>query len=830
MNKTFFILFSALFFCTLSFGQTKAGGTVIDEAGKAVPFANVVFQNSSVGTTTDENGSFYLQSEGDYKALVVSFVGYETKVVPLQKSVNYEMKIVLDEEAAALDEVRIFRGKTSKKNNPAVDILKKIWEHKRENGLSTFDQYEYRKYEKLEFDLNGVDSTVIKNPVFNGMEFIFDYSDTNRITGKTYLPIFINEAVSKVYGDNQRNQEREDLLGNKNSGFNQNQNLIAMVKEIYQEYNIYDNYIQFFDKSFVSPLSTTGVNTYNYVLTDSAYVDKKWCYNIVYYPRRQNELTFKGDFWVNDTTWAIKKINLETSKKANINWVKDVYIEQEFRVLNDSVFLITKDFFQADFALNKKEKSKGVYAKRTTLYDNYKFDEPKGSAFYTKKTYEPKPEVYDRDAEFWQANRLEELDNEELGVYSMLDTLTKVPAFRRLYDIATIAESGYVEGNGWDFGPVYSVIGYNDVEGVRTRLGGRTYFGQNDMWRVEGYGAYGFKDKKFKYGISAKWLLDHETRLIVSGGRRHDIEQLGASLTNSTDVLGRSLASSSLLNTGANDKLSWIDLSTFAVQFDPVRNFTIRFGASYRHLSPASPGFSLSWYTDEAHSETSSEIDQTELSAIFTLTPGRRISSYGVEPSVVNDGDFPTFFLKYGLGLKNILHSDFDYKKLQFFYGQPLLIGGWGRAHASIEAGKTFGQVPLGLLSVVPGNQSFFAIYNTFPLLDFYEFVTDTYVSAQFEHNFNGRFFSRIPGLRALNLREIVGIRGVWGQISEENRALDASGLNLRAPDGDPYWEYSVGVGNIFKFIRIDAHFRGDYFDNPGARKFGVTMGFGFHY
>ncbi|SDR75145.1 CarboxypepD_reg-like domain-containing protein [Christiangramia echinicola] len=830
MSKQAYLLL--IFILSLNFiqAQTKVGGVVNDNSGETVPFANVVFANSTSGTTTNEDGEFYLQSDGNYDTLLISFIGYETKKIPLKASVNLEMNITLEEAASTLDEVVIYRGKTSKKNNPAIDILKKVWENRRSNGVRAFDQYSYKEYEKLEFDINTIDSTLIKSRIFNGMEFIFDYADTNNVTGKTYLPMFINESINKVYGDNLLNEEKEVLLGNKNSGFEQNRNLIDYVKDIYDDYDIYKNYIKFFDKSFVSPVSTTGIDTYNYVLSDSAYVDNKWCYNIVYYPRRENELTFKGDFWVNDTTWAVKNINLETTKDVNINWIKQVYIEQDFDVLNDSVFLITRDFFMADFALNKKKGSRGVYAKRTLLYDEYEFDNKKPASFYQQPVYNPQSQAYNRSEQFWSENRLEELNEDEEGIYVMLDSLTKTKAFNRLYDIATIVQSGYVEFDGWDYGPVYSTFGFNDVEGVRTRFGGRTYFGQNDPWRIEAYGAYGFKDQKFKYGISGKVLLDHKSRLIIGGGNRRDVEQLGTSLTNSTDVLGRSLASSSLLNVGDNDKLSSINLSVFAVELEPLKNFTVRVAANYRELKPASPEFSLDYYVNEERTIIDSEINQTEFSTILTWMPGRKVSGYGVERNIVNEEDFPTLFLNYSLGVKDVFKSDFNYKKLQFFYNQPLLIGGFGRSNASLEAGKTFGAVPLGLLSVVPGNQTYFALYNTFPTLDFYEFVTDSFSAIHLEHNFNGRLFSRIPLLRELNLREMVGFRAVYGDISEESKRIDASGLPLVAPNSDPFYEYSFGIGNILKVMRFDVHFRGNYFDNPDARSMAFTIDFGFHF
>jgi len=664
------------------------------------------------------------------------------------------------------------------------------------------------------------------------MEFVFSEVDTSRVTGKTYLPIFINEAVSKVYGDNNITKEKEVLEGNKNSGFSDNQIIIDFVDDLYSDFNIYDNYLKFFDKSFVSPLSRTGISTYNYVLSDSTFIDNKWCYNVIYYPRRKNELTFKGDFWVADTTFAIKEINLKASKSANINWVKEIYIEQEYEVLNDSLFLVKRDYMMTDFALNKKEKSRGVYGKRTTLYNNYVFDKALDKKFYEVEVYNYDKDVYDRDDAFWKENRLEDLNKDEKGVYKMLDTLKTVKKFKQLYNLGSILSSGYIEFNELplDYGPIFSTFGFNEVEGWRLRTGGRTYFGRNDLWRLEGFLAYGFKDNKFKYGLSGKWLLDKKNRLIISGGNRRDIEQIGVSLTTSTDVLGRSFASSAVFTVGANDKLTAINLTTLAIELEPIRNVMFRLGGNYRTLESASPTFSLDYNTPTG---VESEIKQYETTFSVSYFPGRKMTGFGVERLEAND-DFARLFAQVSRGDKNMFNSDFDYTKVQMSYVQPWQIGGFGRLTTTIEAGKTFGEVPLGLLSVIPGNQSYFSIYNTFSQLDFYEFVTDTYTSLYFEHNFNGRFFSRIPFLRKLNLREIVGIRGVWGEISDENIALNTTNnpnsIPLFAPSDKVYYEYSFGVGNIFKIFRLDFNFRGNYLESPDARKFGVTGTFGFHF
>ncbi|WP_323788433.1 DUF5686 and carboxypeptidase-like regulatory domain-containing protein [Psychroserpens sp.] len=836
MNFKLLLLF---FFFGILFGfsQTKVSGYVFDENDQPVAFANVLFKGSTEGTITNEDGRFYLESENTWNTVVISFLGYEIKEILLDKKVNYDLRFVLKEEAAALDEVVIVSGKQSKKasENPAIRILKKIWERKRQNGLNRFKQYQYDKYEKVEFDLNTIDSALIKSKLFRGMEFVFEEVDTSSVTGKTYLPIFLNEAVSTVYGDNELNKEKEDLKGNKNSGFSNNQVIIDFIDDLYADFNVYDNYLKFFDKSFVSPLSRTGIQTYNYVLSDSAFIDNKWCYNIIYYPRRKNELTFKGDFWVNDSTYAIKDINLQASKSANINWVKEIYIEQEFEVLNDSVFLIKRDYMLSDFALNKKEKSRGVYGKRTTLYENYVFDEPKGEPFYDEKVYFFDEDIYNRNDDFWEQNRLESLNKDEKGVYKMLDTLKTVKKFKRLYNIGSILASGYVEfpSINFDYGPIFSTFGFNDVEGLRLRTGGRTYFGPNDLWRLEGFIAYGFRDDKFKYGISGKWLLDKRSRLTVFGGNRRDVEQIGASLTSSTDVLGRSLASSSVIGTGANDKLTNISLTNLGMSIEPSRNFEVRLDGSFRTLRSASPTFSLDYNDAESTTGISSEIKQFESRLSLGYYPKRQMTGYGVERKFKND-NFARLFAQISRGDREWFNSDFDYTKVQFSYIQPWQVGGFGRLTTSLEAGKTFGEVPLGLLSVVPGNQTYFSIYNTFPQLDFYEFVTDTYSSMHIEHNFNGRLFSRIPFLKQYNLRFVLGLRGVWGDLSDENIALSTTGsaieFPLIAPNNRIYYEYSFGVANIFKVLRIDFNFRGNYLDTPDARRFGVTGSFGFYF
>ncbi|WP_445915214.1 DUF5686 family protein, partial [Flavobacterium sp.] len=289
-----------------------------------------------------------------------------------------------------------------------------------------------------------------------------------------------------------------------------------------------------------------------------------------------------------------------------------------------------------------------------------------------------------------------------------------------------------------------------------------------------------------------------------------------------------SFASSALFASGVNNQLTSVNLTTLGFEIEPVKNFTLQTNFSYRTLKSASSEFSLDYYTDLTQTEIKSEVKQSEINLVAEYTPNRKTVGYGVDRMDV-DFNYARFFVSYSNGIKGVLDSDFNYQKIQLYYRQPALIGGFGRLFTTFETGKIFGNVPLGLMGVIPGNQSWFVIENTYNLLNYYDFVADEYASLHFEHHFNGRLFSRVPYLRKLNLREIIGIKGVYGRVSEDNKMLNASGLTYTAPE-DIYWEYHAGVGNIFKVLRVDFAWRGSYLEMPDARKFAIRASFGFYF
>ena len=829
-------------FCLLSvfsFSQVKIEGIIIDAKTKnRIPYANVIFKGTSIGTVSNINGEFYLEINEGTPNLIVSFIGYKSKEFITNKGFQ-KMTILLNSEVQSLRDITVTVGsnnkrRKNKKQNPAYRLLQKIWLKKHHNALLLYDQYEYEKYEKIEFDINNIDSAMIKGKIFKGLEFVFDKIDTSHITGAVFLPIFINESISKIYGSNSPRKFREDIIANKSSGFKNNQTLIQQAKNLYSTYDIYDNFIKLFGKAFVSPLSTNGWAYYKYQISDTAYIDNKRCFKMVYYPKRSNEFTFKGEFWVTDNSFAIKRISMDATSGINVNFVKDIYIEQSYDIINDSIFLLTRNYINADIkVIDKKKNAKGVFAKRTTSYKKFSFDRKRKMPFYNETVDPFDKNIFNKTDEYWENARHEKLNKNEEGIYETLDRLEKTKKFKRLVNLFITLATGYLEIDRWniDIGNFYKTFGSNDIEGLRLRIGARTYFGRNDLWRAQGYLAYGIEDKKMKYGISTKFLLDQNPRLKIGVAHTRDIFQLGGKLTIDDGILNRSFASASLITNGKNDKLSSIIRTSGFIEVEPFKNLKFKLDGIHRSIQSASKTFSLA-YKDLKTDKLVEQTTDMQFGVSAKFTPGRKAIGYGVERRHISH-NYPTIYMKYSQGIKGILNSDFSYQKIQFYYNHPWLIGSLGELWTTLELGKTFGTVPLSLLDVPPGNQSSWIISGAFGLLNYYEFITDIYASLHLEHHFHGKFFNKIPLIKKLKLREVLFFKGLWGDISGRNKNFNASTEEYIAPNDEIYYEYGFGIENIgpgnWKIFRIDFNWRGNYKTgkiNNFEVKFGINVKF----
>ena len=835
-KNTFLYIF--LFFTCVIHAQNTANGRILDaKTNKEVSNVEIYINDSDTPILTTTTGSFNIESETIIYKLKFLRKNYSLGSVEVNPLTNTNIIIKLSpDKVNDIQEVVIHNEKPkfkNKKENPAYRIMQEVWKHKRNNGLDKFKTYTYKEYEKIQFDANNLDSAFMSKKVFNKLEFIFDYADSTA-RGKLALPIFLNESIYKNFGENDpRKRTKKLLLAQKTSGFQDNQVVTITAKNLYRDINIYDNILNYFDIGFQSPAGSDGFSTYDYNLIDTVSVRGERAYKIRYLPKRTEVLAFQGYLFIDTDTYAVLGATLKSTKKINVNFINGISTELEYDNPDDETFLPRKFVTEIEMTpFSKNKSSKSLVAKRSVDYSNYEFNIPLNDADFARRKEEYDDKYVDKDEAYWVEARPDSLSKTEQGVYEMLDRLQETSKFNRIVKLyETLASQYYNITKGVDLGPIFSIYGKNEVEGNRIRLGARTYFTQNDPWRIQFYNAYGFKDKQFKYGVEGRFMFNRVNRFMIGGGTRRDIMQLGVQLTTDDGIMSRSFASSTVFARGENASLSSVNQTNFFTSIEPWKNFQVRLDGTMQSIKSANPeGFSLMYYKDGALRKTTND---SHITLSLIARPGAKFSQTGVDR--YEHGTLaPTIVLKYTRGIEGLFNADFNYNKIQFMFYKPFLVGSWGRAVVNFEAGKNFNTVPLALQNIIPGNQSYGIVPSTFAQLNYYEFVADEYTTLHLEHHFNGKILSLIPLIKKLKLREVGFIRGAYGKLNDASKNINADGLKYSAPDQHIYYEYGFGIENIgfgnIRIFRVDFNWRGNYLDRPNIDKFGIKAGFQFSF
>lgn len=825
-----------LLFTGFLHAQNTATGRIIDErTNKEISGVDIFINDSNTAALTTTSGKFSVQSDSTIYKLKFTRKSYAFESIDISPENADHLVIKLSQEkVSSIEEVVIHNEKTkykNKKENPAYRIMQEVWKRKRNNGLEKFDTYTYKEYEKIQFDANNLDSAFMNRKIFNKLDFIFDYADSTA-RGKMALPVFLNESIYKNFGENKPGKKNKRLLiAQKTSGFQDNQVITITAKNLYRDINIYDNTLNYFDIGFPSPVGTDGFSTYDYNLVDTISVRGEQAYKIRYLPKRTEVLAFQGYLYIDTDSYAVLGATLKSTNKINVNFINAISTELEYDNPDDETFLPKKFITEIEMTpFSKKKTAKSIIAKRSVDYSEYDFNKPLADSVFTRKKEEYDDRFVDKDESFWATARPDSLSKQEQGVYEMLDKLQQTPKFNRIVKLyETLASRYYNVTKGIDLGPITSIYGKNEVEGDRIRLGARTYFGQNDPWRIEFYNAYGFKDRQFKYGVEGRYMFNRVNRFMVGAGTKRDITQLGVQLTTEDGILSRSFASSTVFARGENTSLSSVNQTSVFTSIEPWKNFQVRIDGTLQSIKSANPeGFNLMYYQNGNLRKT---VNDSHVTISLIARPGAKFSQTGVDR--YEHGTLaPTIVLKYTRGIEGLFNADFNYNKLQFMFYKPILIGSWGKTLFSLEAGKNFDTVPLALQNIIPGNQSYGLVQNTFAQLNYYEFVADTYSTMHIEHHFNGKILSYIPLIKKLKLREVAFIRGAYGSLSDASKNINVDNLKYSAPDQQIYFEYGFGIENIgfgnIRIFRVDFNWRGNYLDRPDASKFGIKAGFQF--
>jgi hypothetical protein len=812
-------LYFTLFFVLISLGieaqiYTLSGKVFDSETKEPLPFVPVMLKGTTIGATTDFDGNYSIKTSKLSDSLICSYVGFKRMTRFIKKGQNQMVNFPLAAEGYNLGEVVINPGE-----NPAHRIIRNVIANKLFNNKRKLEAYQYESYNKVEFDLSRIPKEMREKKIFKPIQFVFDNVDSLNSGEKPSLPIFITESLSELYYRSDPSLRKEIIKASKVTGI-ENTSISAIMGDMYQNINIYDNNILVFGKDFASPISDNGLFYYKYYLEDSVYIGNTRCYHIRFKSKRPQELCFSGNMWISDSTWAVKRLEMSIPKGANINFINSANIIQEFTKI-DSTWMLSKDRLVIDFAMN--EKQIGVYGRKTTSYKNFTINQPKETKFYE---FGDKIIVEDgaskKTDEFWDANRHDSLSIREKKIYHMIDTIKTLPIYRTWVDVLTIFVSGYKKVNNFEIGPYFNLLSYNRIEGPRIRFGGRTSSKFSRWYELNGYLAYGFKDEKYKYGIGFKsFLTKTPHRQLVGMNYKSDYEILGQSQNGfSQDNLFASLFRTSPLT-----NLTRVDNTEAWYQREWMEGLTSKVSLVGRTITPFIVN-TYQYYKNDGNVASKENIRNTE---------ARLNVRFAYKEKFLN-GDFsrislgtkwPVIQLNYAKSLQNAFQGEYDYQKVALNLSDRVrLVSLLGYTDYTLEAGQIFGVLPYPLMELHGGNETYVYDYMAYNMMKYYEFASDRYASIGIFHHFEGLLFNKIPLVKKLKWREVVTCKALWGSVNEKNKKAILFPSTLSALGNEPYVEVSAGIENIFKLFRVDALWRSTYLKPRAIDNFGVKVGF----
>ncbi|MCB0568147.1 MAG: carboxypeptidase-like regulatory domain-containing protein [Phaeodactylibacter sp.] len=820
---------------SLAWGQSVIRGRVLDaDTKEGIPFCSVFFEGTTIGTSSDLDGYYELDTKTLHDSLTVSAIGYTTLSKAIEKSLaEQEINFSLSAAGLTLEEVVVIAGE-----NPANAIVRGIIANKEKNRIEGLNTYQYESYAKIELDLENINPKLQESKLMKPFAFVFENVDSTS-DEKPFLPAYINESLSDVYYVQGGGKPKSIIKAQRTSGIN-NQTVIDYIKRIHQDYSIYDDWIYVLDKPFISPFAKSGLSYYEYYIIDSTSMNGHWSYQLKFKPKRKQEPTFFGDFWVADTSFAVQRANMRMSPDVNINLVSRIIIYEEFQPQAD-VWMPEKKKMVVDFT--PTEGAPGMIARRTETFRDFFANQPG-----TKQQFVEKDEFYviddvekDDDA-FWAQARHEPLTKTEETIYAVVDSIQNVPIFKTYAEIIEAVFVGYFELGPVEIGPYSAVYSSNPVEGDRFRIGLRTSEQFSKELRLGGFLAYGLKDQDFKYGGEVKWLASKRPRTLLGAAYINDIS---LNSENSESFVQGDLFTG-FLRRDLMQKLIRVEEGKFFYERYWRNGFSNRITILNRSMDPYGMvtddgrGFNYAFLPNPATlTDVDTTINTTEIILKARFTKDEMIIDTEFDRTSFGS-KYPIVELKYTLGVDGVMGSDYHYHKLELGYRHYFYLNPIGWMSYRINAGKVFGTVPFLLMEVHPGNEGYFTGREIFNMMTRYEFASDAYASILLEHHFDGFLLNKVPLLRKLNLREYATFKGVIGTISNANR--DANRLNafeptdantyagFRTPSKRPYMEASIGIENILKVFQVEVAWRLTYLDNPQATRFGIRFGTAFYF
>lgn len=841
--KNSLILVVFLFFTITCKGQDLRCHVIDAQTGENISFANAIYPNTQLRAYSDSLGFFIIKKEVG-KNLIVAKIGYKPRRIKITSSIEGELTIKLINEAKRLEGIIVKgkkRHKYSRKNNPAVELMRRVIAAKKRTNLNNHDYYQYKKYQKLTMGINNITPEEIETDMFKKHPFLIKQVEVCPYNNQLILPLSVDETLIKHLYRKSPKTERDIIEAEDTRGMSKllqtGGTFNIMAKEFLKDIDIYDDKIELLQKRFPSPIGSTAISFYHFYIDDTTYVDQDKCIRLQFMPANQLDFGFRGELYVlADSTLHVRKCVMQLPANTGVNFIQSMRFEQEFNKLPNNEWVMTNDNLIAELRLIKLLE-RAIAIRTTKLYD-YSFDSISEESFRGKTNIIYEYNAKKRSKKYWDEHRKIKLSKGEANINSFVDNITKAKGFNWIILAAKILIENFIETGSQkhpskiDIGPINTIISKNFVDGYRLRASAHTTANFNPHWFFEGYYAYGTKINKHYYDAKIIYSFNKPEYLPIEFPVRT------LTLETNNDIESPS------------DKFIIHNKDNFFMTFRPVKVEKMYFFNRQK--------INFQWETDyglKTHIEACTEsntptgtlvfqhmngsiidkIRRTEFTLSFSYRPGQNYINTKQHRFEVNR-DALQITLKHTLGCKGFLGSNFSSNLTEITAYKRIWLGSWGNIDSKLIAGAQWNKVPFPLLIMPPINTSYFENAQTFSMMNNMEFLNDRYAMISIAWRIQGKIFNRIPLIKKLKWREYIAFKSMWGDLTHKNNPLSSNNINdpilYKFPEetytmtNTPYMELVVGVYNIFKCLQINYVRRLTYTGRSGINKNGIRFGF----
>ncbi len=816
---------------------THVKGKITDAiTGKPVIFVRANFVGSNYGVNSNEQGNYEINFPGVYKQIKFSLVGYKTVIKSIVPGEILNIK--LEGTQTQLNEVVIHSAKRKKyknKDNPSVELIQQVIDHKNENRAHYANYLQFDQYERITMSLIDLSPEFLNGNFFRKYRFLLD--TTQVVNGKvnSILPIYMTEKLFHNYYRKEPSKSISILGAHKEVDFStimDPQGLDFYLNRLYGQVDMYENNIFILTNQFLSPIADHSPNYYKFFISDTIKDQKEKLIEISFVPRNRGDLLFEGKLYITmDGKYAVKAVDMKIDKQINLNFLRLLQIHQDFEKNDSSKYYLVKSSVKADFGV-LKNKGFGFSGERTLTYKNYKEQSPMPEAFYNGKSDQVIPDTVKQGPDYWKKTRGDTLNDQQAKLYKNIDSLKNMPSFKRTIWVTHLIAGGYGDIGPFQFGPVDATYTFNSVEGTRFRLGGRSTPAFNKSFYVEAYGAYGLKDEQFKYYGSLAYSFNQAAPYLYPNNYLKVSYQYDTDIPGQNFLITRTQSLLASFKRGTNNL--WLYNTNLRLNYarDFENHFSFDVGLKNWQQHPA--GTLVFQASDQSQPVT--KLTTTELDVLLRYAPHEKFIQGSIHRFTI-PSKYPIISLAVNSGISGFMNGQYSYYNISTNVYKRFYLSQLGYTDVTLQAGTVIGQVPFPLLSILPANQTY--LYNKYEynMMNFLEFVSDHYAGLNLTHNFGGFFLNKIPVIESFKLREILSLKVLYGGLRDENNPaihsnlykfpINADGSQATFALGDvPYIEAGAGIGNIFKVLRLDVIHRFNYLNHSGTAAWGLRFSF----